>query len=281
MRLSARRWGQANDKCVVCIHGVAQHGGVFGPLAERLANQGHHVVAVDLRGHGKSGWDPPWNTARHVDDVLETLAAFGVRRMVWMGHSFGGRVATALASKAEDSTEGLILLDAALEISSEHALKRAEVDRLDWSFETKEGAVNALLLGDDVIATSRDTVAAYVEEDVQSGSDGRYRFSYCPCAVVVAWSEMCLPPPRIAAVPTLAICAHRSPFAASLEQRYRAHLPQFDVVRVPNGHNVLWESAEETAVAVERFVSAGGDHAAMLDPVPGYTDDAGAFRLLL
>lgn len=283
MLLNARRWGQVNAECVVCIHGVTQHGGVFTGLAERLADRGHFVLAVDLRGHGKSAHEPPWNTERHVHDVLETLASFGVRRATWIGHSFGGQVAAAVAAEVEDLSNGLVLLDPGLEIPPEQALKGAEIDRLDWSFETSEGAINALLAGSGVIATSRDTVAAYVEEDMREGTDGRYRFSFCPGAVVVAWSEMCLPAPPIAAVPTLVVCAERSLFTASLEERYRVRLAsKFSMVRVPNGHNVLWESPEETTGAVERFLGAGRSHGASpLDPLAGYVDASGLLQPLL
>lgn len=283
MQLKARCWGQAKAECVVCIHGLTQHGGVFESLAERLARRGHYVLAVDLRGHGRSGHEPPWSTERHVQDVLETLTSLGVRRTTWIGHSFGGRVAAAMAAEAGESTESLVLLDPGLEIPPERALREAEVDRLDWSFETSEGAINALLAGSGVIATSRDTVAAYVEEDMREGSDGRYRFSFCPSAVVVAWSEMCLPAPPIAAVRTLAVCAESSLFTVSLEERYRAGLAsKLSVVRVPNGHNVLWESAEETAGAVERFLEAGrADGAPPPEPLPGYVDASGLLQPLL
>ena len=42
--------------------------------------------------------------------------------------------------------------------------------------------------------SSRPTSA----DDVRKGPDGRFRFSFCPGAAVVAWSEMTLPAPPIA-----------------------------------------------------------------------------------
>jgi lipase len=283
MLLNTRRWGEANSESIVCLHGLTQHGGVFRSLAERLADLGYSVLAADLRGHGKSRQEPPWNTERHVQDVLETLTSFGVRRATWIGHSFGGRVAAATAAAADDLTAGLVLLDPGLEIPPEHALGGAEVDRLDWSFETREGAINALLTGSGVIATSRETVAAYVDDDVEEGSDGRFRFSFCPSAVVTAWSEMCLPAPPIAAVRTLVVCAEGSLFTSSLEERYRTGLAsKLSMVRVPNGHNVLWESAEETTGAIERFLEARRAHRASAgEPLAGYIDDSGSLQPLL
>ena len=58
---------------LVCLHGVCGHGLRFRRLVEeRLAGR-FHVRALDLRGHGRSGWEEPWTIERHVDDVLETV----------------------------------------------------------------------------------------------------------------------------------------------------------------------------------------------------------------
>ena len=38
-----------------------------------------HVVALDLRGHGDSTWEPPWHLEQHVADVLEAAPAGALR----------------------------------------------------------------------------------------------------------------------------------------------------------------------------------------------------------
>jgi alpha-beta hydrolase superfamily lysophospholipase len=47
---------------VICLHWATQRGGIFAGLGERLAEKGLSVTALDLRGHGKSGRNPPWTT---------------------------------------------------------------------------------------------------------------------------------------------------------------------------------------------------------------------------
>lgn len=256
MVLNTRKWGSPGDDCVVCIHGVAQHGGVFAGLAERLVASGRSVMAVDLRGHGDSGRKPPWNTTTHVRDVLETLDAEGVERVTWIGHSFGGLVAASLAAESVERSEALVLLDPGLEVPPERALRSAEIERLDWSFATLDGAVNALLSNEAIVASPREVVEAFAKGDVRKGPDGRFRFGFCPSTVVVAWSEMTLPAPPIARVPTLLVIAEKPLFDSSRQQqRYEEELGDLlTKVVAPNGHNVLWESPEETLGAIESFL---------------------------
>jgi lipase len=257
MQLSTRRWGPVAGEAVVCVHGVGQHGGVFERLGRRLAEDGRQVVSLDLRGHGSSGREPPWNTDTHVADLLETADSLGIERATWIGHSFGGRMIAALAARAPERAERLALLDPGLEVPAAHALASAEVERLDWSFASVDSAVNALLSSDSVVSSPKGIVTAYAAADLRPGPDGRLRFSFSPAAVVVAWSEMALPPPEIAAVPTLLV----RPVSSSIhsradDRRYREALGGLlTMAAVPNGHNVLWDSPLETEAAILGFLA--------------------------
>jgi lipase len=258
MVLATQRWGAPAAECVVCVHGITQHGGIFADLGRRLAARGRSVLAVDLRGHGSSERLPPWNTDTHVADLFETLDAHGVERVTWVGHSLGGRLTAAAAARGPERAERLVLLDPALEVPAAAALQSAEIERLDWSFATAEGAVNALLSTGRTVAAPREAIAAYVDDDLHEGPDGRLRFSFSPSAVVVAWSEMVLPPPPIARLPTLMVRPQVPLFDSSVQApRYREALGELlTEAIVPNGHNLLWESPEETISAIEDFVGA-------------------------
>ncbi len=260
MELHTRRWGDEAAHSVVCIHGVGQHGGIFEELAQRLAGQGHAVLALDLRGHGDSGREPPWDTGTHLADVLATLDSLGIEQATWVGHSFGGRLCAGLAAAAPERTRALAMLDPGLEVPPAVALRGAEIERLDWSFATVDGAVNALLSSEAVVASPHQVVREYAEDDLRQGPDGRYRFRSSPSAAVVAWSEMVLPSPPIAKVPTLFLTATISLVqAGSAQGEYREALGELlTEVMVPNGHNVLWESPEETISAIEDFVGGAG-----------------------
>jgi lipase len=264
VKLCTSRWGPAAPTSVVCIHGVGQRGAVFKAMGERLVAAGHSVVAVDLRGHGGSGHEPPWSTDTHVEDVLETVESLDIERVQWVGHSFGGRVAATLAARAPEMTERLVLLDPGLGVPPALALRHAEIDRLDWSFATVDGAVNALLTSDSVVAAPEDVIVDYAQGDLKKGADGRFRFSFCPSAAVAAWGELTLPPPPVAQAPTLLVRAEMPLFdPAKQVLRYAEALGDLlTSVTVPNGHNVLWESPAETLAAVEGFL-------AMSEAAPG------------
>lgn len=258
MRLRTRERGAAESGTVVCVHGLTQHGGVFDALGVALAAAGRRVIAVDLRGHGTSGYQPPWSLATHVEDLLETATALEVASATWIGHSFGGLLCASLAASAPQRVERLALLDPGFGVSPEQALAGAERDRLDWSFATAAGAANALSSSEAIVAAPEETIAAYVADDLVRGSDGRLRFRYSPGAVVTAWSEMALPPPPVTATPTLLIRpAATAARSRPQDRRYRDALGSLlKIAVVPNGHNVLWEAPAETTAAIADFLAA-------------------------
>lgn len=97
---------------------------ILAPLGERL-----HVVAVDLRGHGRTtlpaklfgyaGWD------RHRDDVI-SLIDKGIGAPVTLaGHSMGGCVSALAAGKRPDMVRGLALLDPVILPPRYYAFMRA------------------------------------------------------------------------------------------------------------------------------------------------------------
>lgn len=71
------------------------------------------VVAIDLRGHGKS--DPPKRAAYapedYAQDVTAVLDALKIRHAVVVGHSMGSAAALAFAAANPSRVGGLVLVD--------------------------------------------------------------------------------------------------------------------------------------------------------------------------
>lgn len=255
MLLHAYEWGDAGAPPVVCLHGVAAHGLRYGRLAERLAGR-RRVVALDLRGHGYSEWEPPWDIGTHVDDVLETAAALGIGKAAWVGHSFGGRLVLELTARAPERVDRAVLLDPAVWVPPPIAFRRAEENRVDHSYGSVADAIARRREG--VLLAPDEILEEEMEHHLVLHDDGRYRYRYCQSAVVAAYGEMAKPPPLDAAcrVPTLMVRAPAGEVAvdAIVNACRSAYGELLEVVDVDGGHIVMWDAFDETARAVEQFL---------------------------
>ncbi len=88
--LYVHQFGPKNGSPVLAVHGIQSHGKRFEELAA-AALPAHRVYAPDLRGHGMSTYDTPYDMDRHVADLLETMDAYGLDAVPVVGHSSGGR----------------------------------------------------------------------------------------------------------------------------------------------------------------------------------------------
>jgi lipase len=253
MRLHLHEWGPAEAEPLLCLHGVTSWGGRFRRLAEERLGA-FHVLAPDLRGHGVSDWEPPWNLGTHTGDLVDTLDALHLDRIDVVGHSFGGRLALELAARRPERVGRIILLDPAVWVPPQVALERAEWARVDESYESVDAAIDARLSASH--RARRELVADELPQHLQLGEDGRWRPRYARSAVVAAYGEMAKPPPldRVHA-PTLLIRGADSEVVpqALLDVVCEA-VPHCKVVTVPGGHIVMWDAFEETAAAVLGFL---------------------------
>ena len=252
MRLHVHEWGDPDAPPVLCLHGVMAHGERFRRLAEtRLA--GFRVLAPDLRGHGRSGWEPPWTIAQHVEDLRETLAAAGVERATVIGHSFGGRLTLELT--ATSLVERSVLLDPAVWVPPAILLERAEQQRADRSFASEHEARA------ERAPLSPLAPAELIDEELRQhlvrGEDGRLRFRYSQAAVIAALGELAQRPPawELLQVPTLLVVGEDTDVTvAAVVDALRSELAGLEVVTVPGRHVVLWDAFDETSGAIERFL---------------------------
>ena len=230
------------------------HGLRYGRLAARLP--GRRVVSLDLRGHGRSGWEPPWDLETHVGDLLETADALGVERADWIGHSFGGRLVIELAARAPERVRRAVLLDPAVWVPPQIALERAEEERRDRSFATVAEALE--LRRPTATLAPAELLAEEMDFHLAEDDDGRLRYRYSPSAVIAAFGEMAKPPPLhgLAEVPTLIVRAPGAEICPdAIVEVCRDAIPGLEVVDVPGGHIVMWDALDETAAAVARFLS--------------------------
>jgi lipase len=255
--LLLHEWGDPDAPPVLCLHGVTGHGRRFRRLAEERLALRHRVLAPDLRGHGRSSWEPPWTLAQHLEDVRETLEAAGVERATVIGHSFGGRLALELT--AAGVAERSVLLDPVVWVPPAIALERAEHQRADRSFADDEDArADRAPLSP---LAPRELIDEEFREHLVRGDDGRLRFRYSQAAVVAAYGELAQRPPawELLQVPTLLVVgADTDVVPPAIVDALRSELRDLEVVTVPGRHVVLWDAYEETAGAIAAFLEDPG-----------------------
>jgi pimeloyl-ACP methyl ester carboxylesterase len=113
LQLAVRMHGAATSPPVIALHGWQDNAASFDLLAPLLPE--HRVIAIDLPGHGRSGWrsrEAGYYIWSYLVDVLAVADALQLARFSLLGHSMGGAVACLLAATFPERVDRMVLLDA-------------------------------------------------------------------------------------------------------------------------------------------------------------------------
>lgn len=111
LRYHVREWERPGETTYVLVHGFSDLSATWEPIAERLDG---HVIAPDLRGHGDSEWIGPggyYHFMDYVADLDDVIRQCARSRVVLVGHSMGGSVASYWAGTRPDRLAALVLLE--------------------------------------------------------------------------------------------------------------------------------------------------------------------------
>jgi pimeloyl-ACP methyl ester carboxylesterase len=238
---------------VVLVHGWCCDHTYLAPQFTHFAALGHRVVAVDLRGHGRS--DKPeqsYTMQVFAEDAMWICERLDVRKPVVIGHSMGGIVAFDLAARHPSSVAAVVMLDAAIVLP--------------------QGARNTIpdflgtLRGPDYRSAMRD----YVENSLFLPSDDPERKTWilegmaaAPQYVVVSAFEGLRDYDATEAkgglaVPSLYIAADE-PFSRSDLARFQALTPKTVYGRtVGSGHFLQLEVPDQVNAMIDRFLAVSG-----------------------
>jgi pimeloyl-ACP methyl ester carboxylesterase len=98
---------------LLCLPGLTRNSRDFTSLARRLSER-HEVLAADLRGRGRSAWDPDpshYQLPTYVQDAWSLLDSRSVGRVLVVGTSLGGLIAMVMAAMKPDRIAGIVLND--------------------------------------------------------------------------------------------------------------------------------------------------------------------------
>lgn len=107
---------------VIAIHGLTRNSADFDAIAPLLAQSGRRVLAIDVRGRGRSDRAPdPMTYAPeiYVRDVLALMDQAAIDRAVFLGTSMGGLITMALAAVKPKAIVAAILNDVGPEVAPE------------------------------------------------------------------------------------------------------------------------------------------------------------------
>ena len=139
-----RRWTSADDLSlyardyaagpgpaklpVIAIHGLTRNSADFHAIAPLIAQSGRRVLAVDIRGRGRSdrALDPmTYQPVTYARDVLALMNQSGIERAVFLGTSMGGLITMALSAIRPKVIAGVILNDIGPEVAKEGLMRIA------------------------------------------------------------------------------------------------------------------------------------------------------------
>ncbi len=111
-RLHYLDWGNPSAPTLILVHGGLDHARSWDWTARALADD-YHVIAVDLRGHGDSGWssDGAYMMANMVYDLAQLVDLLDRAPVAIVGHSLGGSIALRYAGLFSDKVRKVVAIE--------------------------------------------------------------------------------------------------------------------------------------------------------------------------
>jgi len=102
-------WGGQGPPAVL-LHGGSLTAHTWDYVAIALRAD-FRLVALDMRGHGGSGWADDYSIDSYVTDLVAVIDGLEIERTCIVGMSLGGTVACEFALRYPDRTESLAMVD--------------------------------------------------------------------------------------------------------------------------------------------------------------------------
>ncbi len=101
----------AGDRALVLVHCWCCDRSYWDAQVERFSQQ-YQVVTIDLAGHGESGdGRAEWTMEAFGDDVASVVKELGLKDVILVGHSMGGRVCIEAARRLPGIAKAIVGVD--------------------------------------------------------------------------------------------------------------------------------------------------------------------------
>jgi len=253
-------WGNGGKPPLILLHGIARVAHAFDHLAPHFAND-YHVIAVDMRGHGDSGWhaDGAYLVEDYTSDIEALIEQLGLRHLALWGASTGGRVVQMIAGRHPEWVSSVVVEDVGPERPA--AISNRRGDRMA---KEANGWANLDEMLVQVKAENPRTPEPILRNLAQHGSkarpDGRLVWKRDPAILkgfipTELWSTV-----RHIKAPIIYVLGGLSTIVPpETQQQLQAALPQAQIVMMPGlGHYPSDENAQEFLAIVDRFLARAG-----------------------
>ena len=116
MRLHYVDWGTPGNLPLICLHGYTSHSRIWDYVAE-AARDKYHVIGLDQRGHGESGWATDgYKRDSFVADLEGFIDDLGFDKVTLVGLSMGGWHAMLYAPAHPERVDRVVLVDIGPEV---------------------------------------------------------------------------------------------------------------------------------------------------------------------
>ena len=103
-------WGKPGDPQVLLVHATGFHARCWDQTVAELG-PGFHAYALDMRGHGRSAKQGPYEWSEFGADVSAFVEAMGIVNAIGVGHSMGGHSVVQATSAHPKRFKSLLLVD--------------------------------------------------------------------------------------------------------------------------------------------------------------------------
>jgi pimeloyl-ACP methyl ester carboxylesterase len=258
LRIHYLEWGTSDKPPLIMLHGIGRIAHTFDHIAPHFASR-YHVMAVDMRGHGDSDWDPKgaYLVEDYVKDIEGLAQQLRLRNIVIWGNSTGGRVAQVFAGLHPDLVAAVISEDVGperpREIADGMTARLKQEDEKGWASEQE-------LLAQQKAGsprTSEDILQAFVHYGSKPRADGRIIWKRDPAigngfVPTELWRFV-----REIKSPIIYVLGGRSTIVpAATQTELRKVLPQAEIVTIQGvGHYPSEENPSEFLVIVDKFLN--------------------------
>lgn len=259
LRLHYLDWGNEGKPPFILLHGISRTAHTFDHVARRYQKD-YHVIAIDMRGHGDSAWDPnaQYLVEDYVKDIEGIVGQLQLRNLVMMGNSTGGRVVQVMAGLHPDLVSRIVVEDVGPERPASIAdgfAQRVQQERVEDTSWASEDELFAQTKKQNP-SVSDEILRAYVKSAVKRRADGRLVWKRDPqvskgFVVTELWRYI-----GKITCPTIYILGGKSTIVpVETQERLKKTIPGVEIVTVPDvGHYPDWEKPAETFAILDRFL---------------------------